>query len=56
MALGVFQMKQDVLYKIKKSNVNLRLTDNLIVSSDTSTVYGPAVLTEWTAELGSFWT
>jgi hypothetical protein len=48
-------MQQDVLYKIKIPNANLKLIDNLIVSPDTSTVYGPAVLTDLTANLGSFW-
>jgi hypothetical protein len=39
----------------RKSTANLKLTDNLIVSPDTSTLYKRAVLTDLTAESGSFW-
>ena len=39
----------------KNSTANLKLTDNLIVLPDTATVYRWAVLTDWTAESGSFW-
>jgi hypothetical protein len=38
----------------KISSATLKLTDNLIVSPDTSTVY-VELLTDWTAESGSFW-
>jgi hypothetical protein len=38
----------------KKSTANLKLTDNLIVSPDTASLYRKAVLTDWTAESGSF--
>jgi hypothetical protein len=39
----------------KESTANLKLTGNLIVSPDISTVYGE-LLTDWTAESISFWT
>jgi hypothetical protein len=38
----------------KKSKANLKLTNKLIVSPETSTINGE-LLIDWTAELGSFW-
>jgi hypothetical protein len=39
----------------KISISNLKLIDNLIVSPDTSTVYGEQALTDLTTESESFW-
>jgi hypothetical protein len=44
------------MYTARKiSAANLKLTDNLIVLPDTASLYRKAVLTDWTAESGSFW-
>jgi hypothetical protein len=40
----------------KKSTANLKLTDNLTVPPETSTVYGrQALRADWIRESGSFW-